>query len=36
MSSSLDWLQKCVEHYRSNKIDMCEAIENFEDLDMLG
>jgi hypothetical protein len=30
------WLQKCVEHYRANKNDMCEAIEETKDLEKLG
>jgi hypothetical protein len=36
MASNVDWLQKRVEHYRANKNDMCEAIEEMEDLDKLG
>ena len=36
MDSNLDWLQKRVEHYRSNTNDMCEAIEEIEDMDELG
>jgi hypothetical protein len=35
MTSNVEWLQKCVEHYRANKNDMCEAIEETEDLDKL-
>jgi hypothetical protein len=36
MTSNVEWLQKCVEHYRANKNDMCEAIEETKDLDKLG
>jgi hypothetical protein len=36
MTSNVEWLQKCVEHYRANKNDMCEPIEETEDLDKLG
>jgi hypothetical protein len=36
MTSNVEWLQKCVEHYRANKNDMCEPIEEIEDLDKLG
>jgi hypothetical protein len=36
MASNVEWLQKRVEHYRANKNDMCEAIEETEDLDKLG
>jgi hypothetical protein len=36
MTSNVEWLQKRVEHYRANKNDMCEAIEETEDLDKLG
>jgi hypothetical protein len=36
MASNVEWLQKRVEHYRANKNDMCEAIEEMEDLDKLG
>jgi hypothetical protein len=32
----VEWLQKRVEHYWANKNDMCEAIEETEDLDRLG
>jgi hypothetical protein len=32
----VEWLQKRVEHYWANKNDMCEAIEETEDLDKLG
>ena len=36
MESNLEWLQKRVEHYRASKNDMCEAIDESEDLDKLG
>jgi hypothetical protein len=36
MASNVEWLQKRVEHYRANKNDRCEAIEETEDLDKLG
>jgi hypothetical protein len=36
MTSNVEWLQKRVEHYRANKNNMCEAIEEIEDLDKLG
>jgi hypothetical protein len=36
MAYNVEWLQKCVEHYRANKNDMCEAIKAMEDLDKLG
>jgi hypothetical protein len=36
MASNVEWLQKRVEHYWANKNDMCEAIEETEDLDKLG
>jgi hypothetical protein len=36
MTSNVEWLQKCVEHYRANKNDMCEAIEESEDLEKFG
>jgi hypothetical protein len=36
MASNVEWLQKHMEHYRANKNDMCEAIEETEDLDKLG
>jgi hypothetical protein len=35
MTSSIEWLQKRVDHYRANKNDMCEAIEEMEDLGKL-
>jgi hypothetical protein len=36
MASNVEWLQKRVEHYRANKNDMCEAIEEMKDLDKFG
>jgi hypothetical protein len=36
MASNVEWLQKRVEHYRANKNDMYEAIEETKDLDKLG
>jgi hypothetical protein len=36
MASNVEWLQKRVEHYWANKNDMCEAIEEMENLDKLG
>jgi len=35
-TQNMQWLQSRVEDYRSDKNDMCEAIENFEELDKLG
>ena len=34
--SSTDWLQQRIEHYRDKANDMCEAIEDLDDLDKLG
>uniref|UniRef100_J3MEC9 Uncharacterized protein n=1 Tax=Oryza brachyantha TaxID=4533 RepID=J3MEC9_ORYBR len=34
--SSLDWLQKRTEQYRSNKNDICEAIDDFDEVEKLG
>ena len=36
MDPNVEWLQKKVEHHRSKANDVCEAIEDFEDLDKLG
>jgi hypothetical protein len=36
MASNVEWLQKRVEHYQAKKNDICEAIEETEDLDKLG
>ena len=35
-TQNMQWLRNRVEDYRSNKNDMCEAIEDFEELDKLG
>src|SRR6185437_14973553 len=34
--SDADWLMESIEHYRSRMNDMCEAIEDTEDMDKLG
>ena len=34
--SSADWLQQRIEHYLDKANDMCEAIEDLDDLDKLG
>ena len=34
--SDADWLVESIEHYRSQMNDMCEAIEDTEDMDKLG
>ena len=34
--SSVDWLQQRIEHYRDKASDMCEAIEDLDDLDKFG
>jgi hypothetical protein len=36
MDANLEWLQQRREHYRAHKNDMCEAIEDFDDLSKLG
>jgi hypothetical protein len=36
MDANLEWLQQRREHYRVHKNDMCEAIEDFDDLSKLG
>ena len=36
MDPSLDWLQKRLENYRSQEIDMHESIEELENMDKLG
>ena len=33
---NLDWLQKRVEQYRSDKNDICEAIDDFDEVQKLG
>jgi hypothetical protein len=32
MDKNLEWLQQRLEHYRSHENDMCEAIEDFDDI----
>ena len=34
--SNTEWLQQRIDHYRARLNDMCEAIEDSEDLDKLG
>ena len=34
--SNSDWLQQWVDHYRARMNDMCEAIEDLDDIDKLG
>jgi hypothetical protein len=36
MSSTKEWLQQRIDHYRAHKTDTCEAIEDREDLGKLG
>jgi hypothetical protein len=36
MSSTKEWLQQKIDHYRAHKIDTCEAIEDLDDLGKLG
>jgi hypothetical protein len=36
MDANLEWLQQRREHYQAHKNDMCEAIEDFDDLSKLG
>jgi hypothetical protein len=36
MSTSSKWLQQRIEHYRAHTNDMCEAIEDFDDIEKLG
>jgi hypothetical protein len=36
MSSTKDWLQQRIDHYRAHKTDTCEAIEDLDDLGKLG
>jgi hypothetical protein len=33
---NIEWLQHCTEQYRSTMKDMCQAIEDFEELEKLG
>jgi len=36
MDDNIEWLKKRVEQYPSEKNDMCEAIEDFSEVDKLG
>ena len=36
MNDNLEWLKQRLEHYRSEKTDACEAIDDFDELDKLG
>ena len=36
MDANIEWLKHRVEQYRANKIDACEAIDDFDELDKLG
>jgi hypothetical protein len=36
MSSTKEWLQQRIDHYRAHKTDTCEAIEDLDDLGKLG
>jgi hexokinase len=36
MSSTKEWLQHRIDHYRAHKTDTCEAIEDLDDLGKLG
>jgi hypothetical protein len=36
MSSTKEWLQQRIDHYRAHKIDTCEAIEDLNVLGKLG
>jgi hypothetical protein len=36
MSTNLEWLKERVKQYRSEKNDICETIEDFDDLSKLG
>jgi hypothetical protein len=36
MSSTEEWLQRRIDHYRAHKTDTCEAIEDLDDLGKLG
>jgi hypothetical protein len=36
MDSNKEWLKHRVEQYRANKTDVCEAIDDFNELDKLG
>ena len=36
MDPNDEWLQKCLDKYRAERNDMCEAIEEPDDMDKLG
>jgi len=36
MDANVEWFKHRVEQYRANKIDACEAIDDFDELDKLG
>jgi hypothetical protein len=36
MSSTREWLEQRIDHYRAHKIDTCEAIDDLDDLGKLG
>jgi hypothetical protein len=36
VQKNVKWLRHCMEQYRSTTNDMCEAIEDFEELEKLG
>jgi hypothetical protein len=36
MSSTKEWLQQRIDHYRAHKTDTCETIEDLDDLGKLG
>jgi hypothetical protein len=35
MDANIEWLKHCVELYQANKTNACEAIDNFDELNML-
>jgi hypothetical protein len=36
MDTNIEWLKHRVDQYRANKTDVCEAIDDFDELDKLG
>jgi hypothetical protein len=36
MDTNMEWLKHRVDQYRANKIDVCEAIDDFDEFDKLG
>jgi hypothetical protein len=36
MDRNIEWLKQCVEQYRLEKNDVCEAIEDFSEIEKLG